>query len=149
MTYPIRKLSVSELFKLEALGQQFTRESKWVKFNIESFVQNWENYMLADIGEIFVAHTEEGEIVGAIGGIRFEEPNSGMLMANELFWIVAPDHRGHCGIQLLNRLEEWAKESNCIALWMNYLVDSMPERVQAIYEKKGFTMVETHWVKEI
>jgi GNAT superfamily N-acetyltransferase len=149
MIYTTRELYLPELYKLEALGNQFATESKWVKFNIDSFIRHWETFLMSAVGMIFVAETEDGDIVGAIGGLKFEEPNSGTLMANELFWIVHPDHRGNCGLTLLNRLEDWARESGCACLWMNYLTDSMPEKVKSIYERKGFVMAETHWVKEM
>ena len=147
--YIIRELKSEELPSLKALGEQFTRESKYVKIDHNYFIKSWESFLSANIGVIFIAKTELGEIAGAIGALKFNEPNCGTLMANELFWIVAPDHRGGCGIQLLNRLEKWAEDEGCKWLWMNYLIDSMPEKVQGIYERKGFTIAETHWVKEI
>ena len=148
-SYTIRELTIDEIPKLKALGEQFTHESKYVKFDMEFFKTSWESFLTAGIGAIFVAETAMCEIAGTIGGLKFNEPNSGVLMANELFWIVSPDHRGGCGILLLNRLETWAKETGCKWLWMNYLIDSMPDKVQSIYERKGFTIAETHWVKEI
>ena len=147
--YVIRNLREEELDALGSLGEQFTRESRYVKFSLTVFKHNWAGFLQAGIGTIFVAEDDDGKIAGAIGALKFNEPNSGVPMANELFWIVAPEHRGGCGVLLLNRLEKWAKSEGCRWLWMNYLIDSMPEKVKGIYEKKGFKIIETHWAKEL
>ena len=147
--YKIREFLPDDLPLLSELGHQFASEAKIVKFNPDVFAKSWEAFIQSGVGVIYAAENDFGEVCGAIGALQFNDPNSGDLMANEMFWIVMPDHRGGCGMMLLNRLEQWARGIGCKYLWMNYLMDSMPEKVKSIYERKGFTLAETHWVKEM
>lgn len=143
----IRPIVMEELPELCYLGSQFATASKFVEFDCATFCQSWNRFLSTGVGVVFVADTGK-RIVGAIGALQFNEPNCGTLMANEMFWFVDPEHRG-CGMDLLNCLEAWAKAIGVKWLWMNYMIDSMPEKVQAIYQRKGFELAETHWVKEI
>ncbi len=70
------------------------------------------------------------------------------MIAVETFWFVAPEHRG-IGIRLFNAFEKWAKDNQCSKTAMIHLTDSMPERLEQLYLKRGYRLIEKHYVKDL
>jgi hypothetical protein len=50
---------------------------------------------------------------------------------------------------LLEFFEDWAKNNGCDAIAMIYLSDSMPDSLEQLYIRRGFKLVEKHFVKEV
>lgn len=89
-----------------------------------------------------------GKVCGAIGGIKAEDLHCGELIAVETFWFVNPVHRGH-GLRLLELFEIWAKEEGCCKVAMIHLDDSMPETLKKLYGRRGYRLIESHYVREV
>lgn len=72
------------------------------------------------------------------------------LTATELAWWVNPDHRGgKNGVVLLQFMEQLAKDQG-IKYWnMASMESSMPEAVNRMYERLGYTKSETVYTKVI
>lgn len=74
--------------------------------------------------------------------------NKKSLMAQELFWWVDKGKRGSSdGIKLLNRAEEIAKQSGASIMNMLSLNDSGGDKVNALYERKGYTRKEQSYMR--
>ena len=139
-------------FRLHALAtgaQEFYASSQFLrKFDMDKFVAFWNAIIKSEQGIIFAAF-DDGEIIGAIGGMAFPEPYSGELIVQEFFWFVRPGHRGTAGIRLYKAFEEWSRDKQAVAIRMVHLMDSMPEKLSRVYQQLGYTPVETMYTKEL
>jgi len=129
------------------LMRSFEFESKFVKFNYDRVNALWNDIISKDVGVFFVSKNED-KIIGAIGGIKYSDPNDGVLTAIEMFWYVHPEYRGS-GIKLFRMFELWAETENCKRCIMVHLADLMPDKVKRIYESMGYELLESHYIKEL
>ena len=144
----IAKAMVGDLPKLEKMGHEFYEEGNIpTKFVPEVFIRNWTKFLENELGVIYTLHSE-GNVVGAIGGVRFNDVNSDELIATEFFWFVKQGYRGY-GMQLLQKFEDWAKEHGVTKIIMVHLHDLMPDKLRRIYKRYGYKEVETHYIKEV
>lgn len=137
-----------ELNEVVRLGEQFHREAKLPgEFSFDAAKATWDKFLAAGFGVIFTLR-EGDEVIGALGGILFPDPNSGELWATELFWYVKPEFRGS-GLKLLAEFEAWAKHRGAKRITMVHLINSMPEKLHRIYTMRGYSPVEVHYIKEL
>lgn len=66
------------------------------------------------------------------------------VQAHEIAWWVTPEHRG-AGIRMLDGYEEWAIKHGAHLISVASL--SVLPGVEAVYERRGYQRLETHWVK--
>lgn len=144
----IRLATIKDLPKLSNIAEQFYSSSETLDdFDIEVFVLNWQKIIETKIG-ILLLLINEGNIVGVLGGIKYQDVNSENLIASELFWFVEKEHRGQ-GSELLELFEKWAKINKCKKIIMVHLADLMPDRLEVFYRRKGYRKMEVHYVKEV
>jgi len=143
----IREVEISELLKLSTLGNYFKSFSAHINYSTDVFISNWTNLIEKNIGVIFV-YEKDNNMLGMIGGIKYPDINTGILVAMETFWIVLPEASGR-GVALLNKFESWARNEGCKKIIMVRLLSSMPEYVGDIYRKKGYKPIEEHFIKEL
>ena len=143
----VRPILPDEIPGLFDMADMFFSESSFlVGFDRDVFVRSWTGFLDGGNGIIFVVEVA-GIFVGALGALKFQDPNNGNLIASELFWYVRPEHRGK-GLDLLAAFENWADDAGCQQKTMVYLTDSMPDQVKRIYERKGYRAMEIHYTKE-
>lgn len=132
----IRPATIADLSHVESLAQEFYASSEHLQnFRLEVFQANWTNFLTCGMGAMFFL-TDGHKLLGAIGGLKYPDPNNGELIALEAFWWVTKAARGH-GLKLYFEFERWAREQGCQRLQMCHLVDSMPEKLQRFYERRG------------
>jgi GNAT superfamily N-acetyltransferase len=91
----------------------------------------------------------EGQVVGLISGLIVNYPLNDQKIFQETIWFVAEKYR-NVGIKLLKELERVAKEKwGCAKLVMVYIGNSKPDKLHKFYERIGFRMLETHFIKEL
>lgn len=72
-----------------------------------------------------------------------------MQIANELVWWMEPGHRGRGALELFRAFEYWAIEiKKCDIICVTSMPDEDP-RLEDYYKRKGYTMKERTWSKEI
>lgn len=139
-------------FRLRALkegAEEFYASSRFLtKFDIDKFVTFWKNAIESGVGIVLVA-LEDDEIIGAIAGMKYEEPYTGEVSVQEFFWFVRPGHRGMAGVRLYKAFEDWAREKKATVLRMVHLLDSMPEKLERFYGHQGFVAVEKLYSKDL
>lgn len=145
----IRPATKNDLAIVADMGREFYSEGRIPGTIVpDVFIANWQKYIEAGFGRIFLAE-EEGEVVGFLGGLLYPDPNDGDLVGSEMFWFVQSEHRGSCGMRLLSAFEKWAISTGAKRLVMGHLSTLAPEKLKKLYERLGYVPLETHYVKEI
>ena len=141
-------LEPQDIPKLVPLAHEFIAESGGdIPFKPEHFIKTWGDIYAADSGSI-IKIEKDGEIIGALGFLVYPDILSGELKSTEAFWFVKKEYRG-VGIELLNEFERISKSIGVKRIMMIHLKNLMPEKVKAIYLKKGYREVETQYERVI
>jgi RimJ/RimL family protein N-acetyltransferase len=144
----IREATPADLPRLATCAQEFYASSKFLKnFNLDRFTSLWSSFIAEGIGVVFVFE-KNGELQGAIGGMRSADLYSGDPYTAELFWFIREGHRG-AGLQLYRAFEKWSRTHKCKEIRMIHLSDSMPERLERVYKHLGFELIECHYGKQL
>lgn len=146
----LRKVEFDELHKIEEIAHEFYSSTDMLNgFDLGAFMETWTTIYMHNMGIVYgLFDNSAGELYGVIGGIKFQDPNSYAVLAQEMFWYVKKDRRG-AGLALLKRFEQWAREEGCSGVIMVHLSDLMPDVVKNIYEKCGYSQTETAYRKEL
>lgn len=145
----IEELTVETVADMLEIGEAFTTECDYPRFNLGAFTNFWTTVIGAKLGKI-LAVREGGKLVAALGMATTLDPNSGLLMALEQFWYVMPTHRKtRVGLDLFSAFEKAGKEMGAKRLVMVHLANLTPESLQAFYERHGYKLVEQTFWKEL
>lgn len=125
----------------------FEKVTKEVIVNVEYTQRKYAAMIDAGIAKTYIDE-ENGVFRGAIGFIISNDLHSGEKIAIETFWFVPPEHAG-IGGELFKVFEAEAKKAGCKKTAMIHLVDSYPERLKSFYEKNGYRLLESHYIKEV
>jgi GNAT superfamily N-acetyltransferase len=120
--------------------------SRHVKVDVDYATGVWMRWLSNGAGIVFALKKDE-RIIGGLGAIKMPDIHSGLLTAVETFWFVNPEDRGD-GLKLLDAYEKWAEESGCKRVAIIHLADSFPEVLEKIYRRRGYELIESHYVKE-
>lgn len=147
----IKLLTTEELPRLEGILNEFAKASGHPGgFCRDAFDPYWKVLLDANIGQIFYEDDEDGKILGVLGAAFTPDMFSGRLVASEAFWFLLPEARGQrLSIRLLDAYEAFAKFKGCKQILMVSLSALSPEVVGAIYTRRGFTVLEVVYTKEI
>ena len=137
-----------DLFELGDVLTSFYDLLPYKKKNtdVPSWVDRWKNLINMDIGLILGLKQSE-KIVGGIGLVFAPALEDGVGTCTEAFWYVDENNRGG-GIKLLKKAEAYAKARGCARMMMIHLKHSMPEKLKSLYERMGYSEVETSYMKE-
>lgn len=142
----IRPVMIEDLPNMAEGARVFYDSSRFlVGFKLDRFCAFWKGLIEAGSGVIFGLFDGQ-RVCGAIGAIMCPDPYSGELQCGELFWFCLPEYRGQ-GVKLLKTLERWAKIQGCSVMRMVHLADSMPEKLERVYGRMGYELVEKHYQK--
>lgn len=75
-----------------------------------------------------------------------EHPFGAGLIAKETVWFVRPCVRGRGTLRMLDAYEAWARSKGCALVGMATLASN---DVGALYRRRGYTPVETHFLKPL
>lgn len=99
---------------------------------------------------IFIAQ-KDNKSIGFIGATLAPIPFcKDVLVANELFWYVDPEHRKtNAGLKLLDKVIGWAKYSGANSIYFVAIEDDMTPVVEKIYGKRGFVKTEHGYMRRL
>lgn len=87
-----------------------------------------------------------GMLMATTSEMLFSEEKLGV----ELMWWVNEDHRnGTLGWELFKAFEYWAKQIGCKAVQMSSVASEYAERLNKIYARKGYQLMERAYLKEL
>lgn len=126
------------------MGKRFRATSSYKDFIPENSAKMIETATkLIELGTVYVSELD-GTLDGMIGFLLFDHPLSGEKTASEIFWWVEPEARG-TGLRLLNTMKRSAKASGAVKMQMIAPTDE----VAAIYDRLGYSKIETHYQRAI
>lgn len=144
----IKELTVQDLPAYAQLGPLFYKEGGLPgEFKQGVFVTKWTTLIENGLGFI-LGLEENGEALGALGAVVFPDINNDDLTVSEAFWFVHPDKRG-AGVRLLQAFEDKARKLSAKKLIMCHLLALHPEKLSELYQRRGFTPVEVHYLKTL
>jgi GNAT superfamily N-acetyltransferase len=148
MSFKLRLATASDLPRLEECALEFYKSSEFLNtFDIVRFSELWAGLLETGAGVIFILEDpDSGAIAGTIGGVHYKEPYSTELIATEFFWFVRDGKRGG-GIRLYKAFEDWARDRGCSQIRMVHLIDSMPKKLEQVYQRFGYRAAEVHYTK--
>ena len=141
----IRRAGVEDIFEVAVMAKNFESHTEFVFVDPEYTTKKYTELMNNGSGIMFVIE-KDGKIVGGIGGLIGPDLHSPRMIAVETFWFVLPEYRGK-GFKLLNEFEKWADEKKADAVAMVHLVDCHPDILEKIYKRKGYQLIENHYLK--
>lgn len=148
----IRPAAHADIETIAMLGKRFFDEAEWsdvTSWDHESICITLANLIDQDGGILLVCEVE-GEIVGMTGGLVHPAYfNHHHLTGQELFWWVAPEHRGRFGAALLDALESEAKARGAMSWGMIALDRVKPKAVGKVYERRGYRAAEHSYIKAL
>lgn len=135
----IRMAEKKDVDMVVDMGRDFHAYSPWrsVPFDrgaTSAFVANLINH-----GVVFVS--ESGMIGGMMNPLYF---NPSFSVACELFWWARSGGR-----ELMKAFEQWAKDNEAKGIQFSSLGDEQSERMAVLFDRAGYSKVETGWFKEI
>jgi GNAT superfamily N-acetyltransferase len=93
---------------------------------------------------------KEGEIVGALIAVVSELPINDLTFSQELMFWIDPEHRkGRTAIKLIDMYVDWSEERGCSFTRLSELDNILEKKASSLFERKGFKLTETAYVKEI
>ena len=144
----IRRATESDLYDYAFLVKQFVREANYpFKMDVELLVGNMKNTLQHPKFLWLVAEKDE-ELVGFLAGCANSPLFSRDETAVELGWYLQPEHRdGRTAFKLMAEFEAWAKKAGCRHVTM-VDIDTLQD-LREIYTRKGYTLTEKSYVKEL
>jgi GNAT superfamily N-acetyltransferase len=121
--------------------------SRHVKVDVDYATGVWMKWLENGTGIVF-ALKKDDRLIGGLGAIKVPDIHCGLLTAIEIFWFTNPEDRGE-GLRLLDAYEKWAKISGCKRVAIIHLADSFPEVLSRIYERRGYELIESHYMREV
>lgn len=96
---------------------------------------------------LFVCEAETG-LCGAVGALLYSHyMDAGHLTGQELFWWVDEGHRQGTGLAMFDVLEQWAQRKGAKSFVMITLDALEPERVAALYKRRGYRPSERSYMR--
>lgn len=140
----IRTATHEDVPRIVELGCRFLTESGYAAHITPDPIQMAATmtWLLSDPARAIFLSEANGLVTGGIGAFVYTHPLSGKRTAVEVFWYVAPEHRGQ-GIRLLHRAESWAKDAGAETLQM---IAPTPE-IEQLYVRRGYAKVETTYAR--
>lgn len=146
----IRQAALGDISGVVSLLRRFHRESGWDQWfawsraSVAAFVRR-----LRETDVLLVAE-HEGRIIGAAGAaIARHQFNTDVLIAQEMFWYVLPEHRKGSGAQLMAALERAAKNKGATLFVMACIGGKRDAALSRVYRAAGLTPSELTFIKRI
>jgi GNAT superfamily N-acetyltransferase len=143
----IREARIDEMLEASTILASFQKHTDFVTVIPEVAAKSYTDFVNRGIGGMLLA-ISENKVIGGLGYLIANDIHCGKKYAVESFWFMLPEYRGG-GIRLLARFEEIARERDCEECAMIHLSDSFPERLEHLYIRRGYRMVEKHYIKRL
>ena len=135
----MRKATHDDVSLVVDMGRDFHDYSPWRSIPFDRDATSRFVTSLIDNGVVFIS--DNGMIGGLMNPLYF---NPSFSVACELFWWAKSGGR-----ELMRAFEDWASESSASGIQFSSLGDDKSERMAVLFDRAGYSKVETGWFKEI
>lgn len=148
----IRHANHRDVPAMVEMGRQFHCDAGWgdiTEFSNEDCAATLAKMVGLDDAILLVVE-REGNLIGMAGGLA--SPiyfNHAHKTGQELFFWMEPGSRNGDGRQLLEALEEEAREIGCQSWVMISLDRIRPEATGLLYKRRGYRASEHSWIKRL
>ena len=142
----IKEATPSEVRSIVIFMKRFENETEFVKVDVDYTTNKYRGLVESGVATMFILE-ENGEMIGGLGCVVGEDLTRPRKIAVETYWLVDKDHRGG-GIKLLIHFEKWAENKGYIPA-MVHLTDSYPDKLHKLYIRRGYRLIENHYIKEV
>lgn len=142
----IRRAQPEDMDRLIEMGKRFVEETSYrdlIRIDSERLAGTIAKVADSEDGAVLVSGSD-ASVTGMIAMVAYDHPYSGERTAFELVWWVEPEARGD-GVRLLRAAETWAREQGCRHMQMV----APNERVGALYQRLGYSPVETSYQRSL
>lgn len=148
----VRRAAVGDIPQMVMIGRRFIEESGYPKYGVHGnparLHASLSNAIDDPSSAVFVAAQGE-KIVGVAQAVKYTNYFSDAPMGIELFWWVAPEHRGgSAAVRLMDAMERWADDEHCVAFAM-VDITHINSAAPRIYERRGYELCERTWIKRL
>jgi len=147
MPLDVVKASIEQMIVAVTLAKGFEQETAHVKVDVPYCIKTYTSFIEAGIGGV-LALLHDGKVIGGLGYVVADDLHCPRSLAIETFWFVPPENRGG-GMLLLQAFEDVARDLHCDGVAMIHLTDSHPDALEKVYARRGYNLVEKHYVKEL
>jgi hypothetical protein len=146
----LRLLNSAELPLCIEGGHEFFAEGKMPGgFNPQVFLEHWRGFLESGRGYM-IGLWKETDLAGVMGFVLAPDMWNGDTMAIECLWYVRKQHRGGPGaMRLLFEFEKQAKRLGAVRTALIHLESLTPVELESVYLKRGYVLVEKHYVKTL
>lgn len=139
----IREATPADKLRLLEMSTQFIQTTTYKLFFDVDFLERLVDELLAH-HVVFVAE-RDGRVIGLLALAVVPHILTGKMYADEVAWWVDPEHRSSsAGPRLIHHMEGWIRRKHLHMVRMLAPADSS---VGAFYQKCGYQVVETAWIK--
>ena len=150
--YNLRVATENDIIDLIILGKQFVIESGnikllgWDSTKMYNFLAN--AISIEDFCVFVMCHDEE--VVGLFVGLTTPCFFSSVIQSVEIAWYITPEHRkSKTAHKMIDLYEEWSVARGSVVTNLINLDMLSPDKVAKVYERKGYTLVENTFTKEL
>lgn len=141
----VREAVRADIPRLILMGLHFIRSGSYGRHLDENPDALFDTMLrLIDSEDAILLVQGEDKPTGMIGALVYRHPLSYQAFFSELFWWVEPEHRGN-GLALKHHAEQWGKDRGA----PHSIMVSPNDRVSRLYERLGYTKIETHYIKAL
>jgi GNAT superfamily N-acetyltransferase len=142
----IRMATEADVDAIVAMGRRFLASTIYRDLIAESpeQMQRLAEMFVRDTDKVTLVAEQDRKIVGMLLVLVHTHFVSGERMAGEVAWWVEPEYRG-CGLKLLKAAEQWAREQGAV----KFSMVAPSEDVECLYQRLGFTKVETAYQRTL
>lgn len=131
------------------LGAMFhAQASRPGRFNVNHAISVIDGLLTTGHGAMFVERGLDGSVIGTICGVISPDIFTGDIIASELFWFVDPWGRGSAGPRLYKAFMDWSSSLGARHVLMAHMHFAVSEKAARFYERHGFKMLETIYVRD-
>lgn len=151
-SYSIRNAEHKDVLDIVLSVKQFCKEvphAAWGKFDANKVQELVSTLIQTEAGFVQVV-THDEEIVGAMIACVTPLPINSFAFAQELMFWLDPSHRnGKTAPKLIDSYVAWAEQVGCDFIRLSTLDHLLDSRAGVLFKRKGFTPVETAYIKEV
>lgn len=149
----VRDASHNDLHDVIYIGKKFALEAGYSRLKVDTEKAEATFWSALEREDMLLQVLEfEGQVVGVFCGMVAPAFFTSELIGIELMWYLLPEYRGKVGseaLQMVDNYEIWAKERGACMVNMVNIDMLNGDKVASIYKKRGYTLQENTFIKEI